>query len=217
MLIRSILVLSLLLLATRLSPAFAEETAKSGHWQSLFDGKTLKGWTPAHENQDSCRVEDGKLVLNGERCHLFYTGDAGNHDFKNFQLRLKVMTKPSANSGVYVHTKYQDEGWPESGYEVQVNNSQSDWRRTGSIYGIEDLKETPANDNEWFEYLITVDGKTITVEVDGQKVNEFTESDDMPHLKDSPKRRLSHGTIALQAHDPASTVYYKDIQIKQLP
>jgi len=217
MLIRSVFTLSILLHALVIAPAFAQDPTETGQWQSLFDGKTLNGWTPAEENQDSCRVEEGKLVVNGERCHLFYSGDVGNHDFKNFQLKLKVMTKPSANSGVYVHTKYQEEGWPDTGYEIQVNNSQSDWRRTGSIYAVQDVKEAPAKDNEWFDYLITVDGKKITVEVDGKTINEFTETDDMPHLKESPGRKLASGTIALQAHDPGSTVYYKDIEIKLLP
>ncbi|TWU28133.1 3-keto-disaccharide hydrolase [Bythopirellula polymerisocia] len=215
MYIRTFLSLSFVSLSLGHSPVCAVESAE---WISLFDGKSLAGWTPAKENQGSCRVEDGTLVLGGgDRCHLFYTGEVGNHDFKNFQLKLKVMTKPNANSGVYVHVKYQETGWPDSGYEVQVNNSHEDWRKTGSIYGIQDIKESPAQDNEWFEYLITVDGKKITVEVDGKVINEFTETGEMPHLKDSPERKLSSGTIALQAHDPGSTVYYKDIEIKLLP
>ncbi len=207
----------LFLLVLEFSSALAEEAAQFGKWISLFDGKSLAGWTPSQENQDSCRVEEGKLVLGGQRCHLFYTGDVGNHDFKNFQLNLKVMTKPKANSGVYFHTKYQKEGWPDTGYEVQVNNSHDDWRKTGSIYGVQDIKKSPAKDNEWFDYLITVNGKNIKVEVDGQTINEFTETDIMSHLEDSPERKLSSGTIALQAHDPDSLVYYKDIQIKILP
>ena len=217
MLIRSILATLFISLAMGLHLANADDSAKTGQWQSLFDGKSLSGWTPAEENQDACRVEDGKLVLNGNRCHLFYTGDVGNHDFKNFQLKLKVMTKPNSNSGVYIHTKYQKEGWPDAGYEIQVNNSHGDWRRTGSVYAVQDVKEAPAKDNEWFDYLITVDGKNITVAVDGKTINEYTETDNMPHFKELPGRKLSHGTIALQAHDPGSTVYYKDIEIKQLP
>ncbi|KAF4530842.1 hypothetical protein B566_EDAN018874 [Ephemera danica] len=37
---------------------------------------------------------------------------------------------------------YQAKGWPAKGYEVQVNNSQTDWRRTGSLYGVQDVKDT---------------------------------------------------------------------------
>jgi hypothetical protein len=40
------------------------------------------------------------------------------------------MTQPICNSGVYFHTVYQDTGWPDRGFEVQINNTQpSDIRR----------------------------------------------------------------------------------------
>lgn len=204
-----------LLASNAVGPSIAH--ADDGEWHSLFDGKTLDGWT-ANEHQDACKVEDGAIRVGGtERSHLFYSGDVGNHDFKNFQLKLKVMTKPGSNSGVYFHTKYQDEGWPDQGYEAQVNNSHGDWRRTGSLYAVKDVRSSPAKDDEWFDYLITVDGKHITLEVNGETTVDYTEPENPPHLAEMPGRKLSSGTIALQAHDPNSIVYYKDIQIKMLP
>ncbi len=194
------------------------EALQTNGWQPLFDGQSLDGWT-ASENKDSAKVVDGELVVGGgERSHVFYSGEVGDHDFKNFQLKLKVKAEPKSNSGVYVHTKYQEEGWPEQGYEVQVNNSGDDPRKTGSLYGVVDVKESPAKDNEWFDYLITVEGNRITAAINGEQVVEFTDTgDDMPHLKEFPGRKVSSGTIALQAHDPASIVHYKDIEIKLLP
>lgn len=194
------------------------ESLQDGEWHALFDGQSLDGWT-ASENKDSVKVVDGELVVGGgERSHVFYTGEVGDHDFKNFQLKLKVKAEPKSNSGVYVHTKYQETGWPEQGYEVQVNNAGDDPRKTGSLYGVVDVTESPAKDGEWFDYLITVEGNHITAAVNGEQVVEFTDTgDDMPHLKEFPGRKVSSGTIALQAHDPASVVYYKDIQIKLLP
>jgi hypothetical protein len=35
-------------------------------------------------------------------------------------------------------------------------------------------------------------------------------------VRGTPGRRLGPGTIALQAHDPASTVLYRNIRIKPL-
>jgi hypothetical protein len=187
-------------------------------WQPLFDGESLDDWT-ASENKDSSKVVDGEIVVGGgERSHLFYSGPVGNHDFQNFQLKLKVKAEPKANSGVYFHTKFQEEGWPDQGYEAQVNNAGDDPRKTGSLYGVKDVDTSLAKDNEWFDYLITVEGNHITTAINGEKVVDFTESgDDMPHLKEYPGRKLSRGTIALQAHDPKSIVHYKDIQIRLLP
>ena len=184
-------------------------------WVSLFDGKTLDGWQ-ASEHPDTFSVEDGAIVVNGPRAHLFYEGPVENHDFDNFEFKAQVMTTPGSNSGMYVHTQYQDEGWPSHGYEVQVNNSHPDWRRTGSLYGIDDVKEQLVPDNEWYTEHIIVDGKRITIKINDQTVVDYTEPDDMERKEGDADRKLSHGTVALQGHDPDSKVYYKDIMVKPL-
>jgi hypothetical protein len=221
---RPILFLSLtvvLLMAARAwaqPPVEAPKAAASNDWQSLFDGTSLDGWT-ANENKDSVKVVDGAIVVGGgERSHVFYSGKVGDHDFKNFQLKAKVRTEPNANSGIYFHTEYQEEGWPEKGYEAQVNNSGPDPQKTGSLYGVVKVTEAPAKDNEWFDYEIAVEGDHITIAINGEKVVDFTETgEDMPHLKEFPGRKLDRGTFALQAHDPGSIVHFKDIQVRMLP
>jgi hypothetical protein len=184
---------------------------------SLFDGQSLDGWRAA-ETPESFKVEDGAIVVGGdERGHLFYDGPVQKHDFKNFELKLEVMTEPGSNSGIYIHTKYQDEGWPGEGYECQVNNSfRGDPRRTASLYGIKDIEETVAKDGEWFDYGITVKGKQITIKINEKTIVDYTEPDNPPQF-DGRDRKLSHGTIALQAHDPGSIVRYRNIRIKPLP
>ncbi|HLP75836.1 MAG TPA: DUF1080 domain-containing protein, partial [Candidatus Paceibacterota bacterium] len=99
---------------------------------SLFDGKTFAGWKTATENTNTWRIEDGALVTRGNRCHLFYVGDG--KPFKDFELKVDVMTEPHSNGGIYFHTKYQETGWPINGFESQVNVSHSDWKKTGSLY-----------------------------------------------------------------------------------
>ena len=184
-------------------------------WISLFDGKTLDGWR-ASEHPSTFSVEDGKIVVHGPRAHLFYEGPVENHDFKNFEFKAQVMTTPGSNSGMYVHTRYQDEGWPGQGYEVQVNNSHTDWRRTGSLYGIDDVKEQVVPDNEWYTEHIIVDGKHVTVKINDKTVVDYTEPDNLERKEGDEGRRLSSGTVALQGHDPDSKVYYKDIMVKPL-
>src|SRR5690606_34568875 len=109
------------------------QKAGKARWVSLFDGKSLDGWKVG-ENADAFVVEDGAIVVNGRVGHLFYMGEVKNHDFKNFEFKADVMTTPGSNSGIYFHTVFQNSGFPSKGYEVQVNNSQSDWKRTGSLY-----------------------------------------------------------------------------------
>ena len=134
----------------------------SDEWISLFDGKTLNGWKVGN-HAATFKVEDGMIVVNGETAHLFYDGDVQGHNFKNFEFKADVMTMPGSNSGIYFHTTYQESGWPAKGYEVQVNNSHTDWRRTGGLYAIDDVKEVFVKDNEWFTQYIKVEGKRVIV------------------------------------------------------
>jgi hypothetical protein len=157
------------------------------------------------------------IVANGPRAHLFYEGPVMNHNFKNFELKVKLMTTPGSNSGIFIHTQYQETGWPSKGYEVQVNNSQSDWRRTGSLYGIDDVREVYVKDNEWYTEYIKVQGKNIVIKINDRTVVDYTEPDNLERPKDAAGKRLSSGTFALQGHDPASKVYYKEIMVKSLP
>lgn len=183
-----------------------------GTWFSLFDGKTLDGWK-INENRQGWKVEDGKIVAHGPRSHMFYEGPVGRADFKNFELKCEVYTYPKANSGIFFHTKYQNDGWPGHGHEAQVNATHGDPRKTGSLYGVKDvMDEAPHKDNEWFDYHIIVRGKRIIFKVNGKTVLDYTEPDDV-----GGTRRLSRGTIALQAHDPGSRMYYRNIRIRLLP
>jgi hypothetical protein len=204
-------VLSLFLLAS----CATSKDSNSG-WVSIFDGKSLDGWK-VNENPETFSIQDGSIVANGERAHLFYTGPVADHDFKNFEFKAQVMTMPNSNAGIYFHTQYQDEGWPSKGYEVQVNNSHSDWRRTGGLYAIDDVKEAPAKDNVWYTQHIIVNGKNVQVMIDGKKVVDYTEPENPERPEGMKDRLISHGTFALQGHDPGSKVLFKDIMVKVLP
>jgi len=195
--------------------SFAQDKADEKGFISLFDGKTLDGWK-VNESPDSIKVEDGKIVTKGNRAHLFYEGDVAKHDFKNFHFKADVMTKANSNAGIYFHTAFQKDGWPQKGFECQVNNSyKSDPRKTGSLYAVKDVKDDLVKDDVWFTYDIVVQGKKVELWIDGKLVNEWTQPDDYVN-KGQPDRKIDRGTFALQAHDPGSTVYFKNLRVKPL-
>ena len=202
--------LALLLLNTAV---FAQKKNAAG-WVNLFDGKSLDGWKLG-ENPGTFSVEDGAIMVFGPRAHLFYDGPVGDHDFKNFEWKVMVKTMPQANSGMFIHTAYQEKGWPAQGYEIQVNQTHGDWRKTGSVYGTQDVKETFVKDEEWYTQQITVQGNRVTISVNGKVINDYTEPETT--AQGTAKKKLSRGTIALQGHDPNSKIYYKDIQVRLLP
>jgi hypothetical protein len=186
---------------------------KKGEWVKLTDGKSFNGWKIAEPEQNSWKLEDGAFVANGPRSHLYYVGDT--KPFVNFELQLEVMTAPGSNGGIYIHTAWQETSWPKNGYEIQVNQTQGDWRKSGSIYSVHDVKEIHVKDNEWYKYNIIVQGKRIIVKLNDKVVNDWTEEADRQPGKDFT-RILSSGTFALQAHDPKSVIKYRNIQVKRL-
>jgi len=182
----------------------------------LFNGKDLTGWK-ASEHPDTFTVQDGAIVAHGARSHCFYTGSFHQHTFKDFELKVDILSLPKANGGVYIQTEYQETGWPSKGFEVQVNNTYpTDPRLTGSLYQVADNTAEVAKDNEWFTEDILVKGGSITVKVNDKVVAQWSQPTGWEGTKDFPERRIGAGTIALQAHDAGSTVYYKNIRIKPL-
>lgn len=208
-----------LCVATFQFPAAAQE------WIPLFDGRTLNGWRPS-ENKGTWRVEDGTLVSRGGRSHLFYDGEVQHHDFKNFELRAEVKTTTASNSGIYLHTHYQETDFPETGYECQVINGYPanpkpdqyvERKMTSSIYAIRNVWKSPAKDNEWFRYRIVVRGKTIRTYINDELMADYTEPEHPFRPADKKGRLLSSGTFALQGHDAGSVVFYRNIEVKPLP
>ncbi len=204
---KSLLLVSPFLLALVQSPS-----TEAGFIQ-LFNGKDFTGWKIS--NPSSFTIEDGAIVAHGTAGHAYYDGPVGK-TFRNFELKVDVMTKPNSNGGVYIMTEFQEKGWPSKGFEIQVNNTYKDPVKSGSLYHVSDIFEAPAKDNEWFTEHIIVQGDTITVRVNDKEVVRWTQPSDWNGGREGPGRRLMPGTIALQAHDPGSTVYYRNIRIKPL-
>lgn len=187
-------------------------------WVQMFDGKSLAGWKDNGDTPNCFIInEAGELKVEGGRAHLFYVGDDGKASFKNFEFKGKVKNEPGSNAGIYFHTEFQEKGWPAKGYEAQVNLTHKDKRKTGSLYAIQDVEEILAKDNEWYDYYIKVEGKSITVKINGKTCNEFTEPEGYTPPKNMSGRFLSEGTFAIQAHDPKSIIYFKEFFVKELP
>lgn len=184
----------------------------------LFNGKDFTGWR-VQDPKESWSIENGAIKANGRASHVFYDGEFRNHTFRNFELKVDVMTRANSNGGIYILTEWQEKSWPKKGFEVQVNNTYvKDRVKTGSLYHVQDvLDDAPAKDDEWFTEHIIVKGDTITVFVNGKQTVSWTQPADWDGGREGAGRRITGpGTIALQAHDPNSTVYYRNIRIKPL-
>ena len=80
---------------------------------------------------------------------------------------------------------------------------------------MKDVKEPAAKDSVWYTQEVIVQGKKVTLKVDGKTQVEYEEPANQEAGKDFT-RKLDEGTFALQAHDPGSKVYFRNIQVKRL-
>lgn len=169
-------------------------------WVVMFDGKSLEGWK-AVESSESWSVEDGIIIGRGHRSHLFYVAN----QCRDCEFKADVKINNGGNSGMYFRAEFGGPGWP-TGYEAQVNSTHSDWRRTGSLWGIKDVKEQLIPPNTWWHQHIIVRGNHIIIKVNDKVVVDYTDEEN----------RYTDGYLALQQHDPAGVVKYKNLMMRPL-
>ena len=81
-----------------------------------------------------------------------------------------------------------------------------------ALVGANEVKTAAHGDNEWFTYYIKVDGKKVTVKVNGKTVNEYTEPANVEGAA-----RLRHGTIGIESSGAGSRVKFRNPMIRLLP
>jgi hypothetical protein len=184
----------------------------------LFNGHSLDGWK-AVGHRHSFRVEDGKIAAGGPPAHLFYTGSVANGNFKNFDLKAEVLTRPGACAGIYFHTQLQSHGPLKTGFKVQIDNGdtnrgdQRDIRKTGSLYGIRNTYKAFVKDDEWFRVRVEVRDKQVRVWLNDTLIVDYIEPD--PPLDFIGA--LRHGAFALECCGGQPAVYFRNLIGKPLP
>ncbi len=161
----------------------------------LFNGKDLSGWDYFLVDEDAgmedvWSVDDGVLVCTGEPGGYLYT----ENDYENFRLVVEWRWPDTpGNSGVLMRITGEPEMLPNS-VEAQLKSGNA-----GDMYGFQGFKiggdedrlseigvpgwaleRIEGNENppgEWNTYEITVEGDTITLILNGKKVNEATGCD----------------------------------------
>src|SRR5258708_7441051 len=207
------------LLTTALALRLVSRAASD--WTPLFDGRSLDGWK-ASENTGSGRVTDGLIAADGPRSHLFYTGPLRNGDFKNFEFKADVMTREGCNSGIYFHTQFQQNGFPDKGFEVQINNTyvgEGNYRerkKTASLYGVRDIYKAFVRDDTWFQMSIAVRGNRAQVRLNDVLLVDYVQANPPVTAPHGEGRVIDHGTFALQCHNNGSRAFFKNVVVKPL-
>ena len=206
--IQKLLVVGLVLALPLCVEGKKNKAAEPGKWVKMFNGKNLDGWK-ANEKPECWTVvkEDGKsaLKVEGGPSHLFWTKE----ECENCEFKADFKVMDGANSGMYFRTAFGP-GFPK-GYEAQVNATHSDKVKTGSLYSFHKNFESPTKPGEWGTQHIIADGNHIIIKVtvngNEKVITDFVDE----------KNTYTKGYLALQAHDPKSVTFYRNMMYRRLP
>lgn len=197
---------TLMLLVLGISVSFGE---------SLFDGKSLKGWTVQKGEEAYWRVEDGAIIggsLKNKVPHNTFVST--DKRYGDFELTLQVKVEGERpNAGIQVRSERKKDHHEMIGYQADVGpgwwGKLYDESRRNKVMGEWVSKEAAnASKDGWNDYKIRCEGKRIRIWINEILTCDFTEKDDAIPLT---------GLIALQAHSGAPfEASYRKIEIKEL-
>jgi hypothetical protein len=174
-------------------------------WKPLFNGSDLAGWQVGPSQAQTWKVREGVLVSSGQAGLLVST----RGDFANFHLRAEVKINDGGNSGVFFRVP-PTAGFTD-GYEADINSTHKNPARTGTLRRKGDVavvvKEKLVPPGQWFTYEVIAEGSRITLKVNGKTTADFNDTD--------PVALTGH--IALQQHNPETSVEFRKIEVKKLP
>ncbi len=179
----------------------------------------MDGWMHAGGGTpgSNWNIEDGALVRKGKG------GDIWTKErYGDFVLEVEFKTK--GNSGVFIRTD-DPKNNVQTGIEIQVDNPGGpDKHSVGALYDMKAPAKCTAKKEEWNKYVITCEGGKVTVELNGEKVNEMNADDwkDAGKNPDGTKNKYKkavkdwkrEGHIGFQDH--GNEVAYRNVRIKPL-
>jgi hypothetical protein len=183
---------------------------------SLFDGKSLEGWTRFGGKAEAWGVDDGLLDSRGEGGGWLGTVKT----YGDFTLRLEFRLTPESNSGVYLRAPGDTSHISRTGMEIQLLDEThpryrdiKDWQRTGAIYHVAAPRPghlKPAG--EWNEMEITARGPRVVIRLNGAVVVD-DRLDNHPELATEHQGlKRTEGHVGLQSHN--GRVEFRNLRIK---
>jgi hypothetical protein len=174
---------------------------------SLFDGKTLSGWTP--ESSERFSVRNGVIFNDGGTGWL-----RSAKAYKDFELRAEYRAlKKGADSGLLFRASAESTpkapNWPVKGYQLQIVESDGNFMVFG--HGapakfdrkVDALKAATKAQGEWQTLTLKVVGTHVEASLNGQLI---TVSDSIT---------LPEGYLGLQGEN--GQFEWRALRIKELP
>jgi 3-keto-disaccharide hydrolase len=177
-------------------PAAGQEAG----WVTLFDGKNLNEWDQVGES--NWHIADGAVVAD-----KMAGKDAGylvsKKSYKNFVVRAEFWASDDANSGIYFRCLDPKKITDRTCYEANIFDQRKDPSYgTGAITRYVEINPMPKAGGKWNTYEVTVNGRDITVVLNGQTTAKLRNG------------MFDEGPVALQ--HGAGIIKFRKVEIKPL-
>ena len=189
---------------------------------SLFDGKSLEGWTLLGQKGGGYVVEDGAIVCTqGGGGNLFH-----DREFSDFILRLEFKLKPGSNNGIAIRAPKSVGSMAYKGMEIQTldhfheryGDRLKPYQYHGSLYAVAPASVGALKPvGEWNRQEIRCEGRRITVTLNGALILDVNVNDIIDHetILAHPGMLRDSGHIGFLGHN--DWVAYRNIRVKELP
>ena len=190
--------------------AFSFSLFAKDQFVPLFDGKTLKGWTPMQGG--NWEVKDGAILGTSQKSERRHGMLLTNREYSDFVIQAKFCVH-KGDSGFYFRSAKVKSAVSVNGFQVEIDTSQE----TGGLYETggrawvkkpskKAIAERKYEQGKWADLELRAIGRNVTVSINGVVCSE---------LKNDKGRTKGH--FGLQLHGGQEMhVEYKDIRIKEL-
>ncbi len=165
-----------------------------GGWTTLFDGKSLDGWTPI--GNANWKLAEGTVQADMGTGFL-----VSKQSYGDFELRAEIWVNDDANSGVFIRASNPKEITAMNAYEVNIFDKRPDQAyRTGAIVDVAKPMSIENAANKWNTLVITAKGPRMTVNLNGKP------------MVDVQNTAHARGPIALQYG--AGVVKFRKVEVR---
>jgi hypothetical protein len=169
-------------------------------WTVLFDGKNLDQWDQVG-GESNWHIADGAVVADkvGKEAGYLVSKKA----YKNFIVRVEFWPSDDANSGIYFRCLDPKKITDRTCYEANIFDQRKDPSYgTGAITRYVEINPMPKAGGKWNTYEITVNGRDITVVLNGQTTAKLRNG------------MFDEGPIVLQ--HGAGAIKFRKVEVKPL-
>ena len=175
----------------------AAALAASRGWRTLFDGRSLDGWTLLGDA--NWALKDGAAQADNGKTGFLVSDES----FGDVEIRAEFWASDDANSGIFIRCQNPAVIGDETCYEANIFDQRPDpTYGTGAIVKVAAVSPMPKAGGKWNTYEITARGKRLTLVLNGVKTVDVEDS------------KLASGPFALQWG--RGTIKFRKVEITPL-